>query len=414
MTDRCSMYPLKTRKAVVDVLYFILIAGSVIMALPVAILLLETIAAMSGGEQALAPPSNQTTRARVGVLIPAHDEEVALPAIVPSVRLQLRDGDRLLVVADNCSDDTAVLAERLGAEVAVRTDPTKRGKGFALDYGIRHFADDAPEIVVVIDADCALSDFAIDRLAEICLATNRPVQALYLMLGGPAAPQVTRLREFAWRVRNEIRPRGLRSLGLPCHLMGTGMAFPWELIARANLATDALVEDLKLGLELAAAGHSPMFCPAAVVTSEFPVTDEGSRTQQRRWEQGHLGLIAAEIPGLLLTAIRRRNVDLLVLALDAAVPPLSLLAMMVLSFLLLGAGAWRLGMGSAAFVISLTAFLGLIAATTGCWLKVGRNLLPPSSAFTITGAFLRKITFYWRILMRRDRSGWVRTDRRKK
>jgi cellulose synthase/poly-beta-1,6-N-acetylglucosamine synthase-like glycosyltransferase len=319
----------------------------------------------------------------------------------------------MLVVADNCSVDSAVLAKRLGAEVAVRTDPTKRGKGFALDHGIRHFADDPPEIVIVIDADCALSDFAIDRLAEICLATNRPVQALYIMLGGPAAPPVTRLREFAWRVKNEIRPGGLRALGLPCHLMGTGMAFPWELIARANLATGSLVEDLKLGLELAAAGHSPIFCPAAVVTSEFPVTDEGTRTQQRRWEQGHLGLIAAEIPGLLLTAIRRRNADLLVLALDAAVPPLSLLAMMVLSTLLLGAGALRLGMGSAAFAISLMAFLGLIVAMTGCWLTVGRNLLTPSSAFTIAGALLRKIPFYWRILIRRHRSGWVRTDRRK-
>jgi cellulose synthase/poly-beta-1,6-N-acetylglucosamine synthase-like glycosyltransferase len=398
---------------VIDVLHVILLVGSVITALPVAVLLLETIAAMSGGEGALAPSSDQTNRARVGVLIPAHDEEVTLPAIVPSIRRQLRDGDRLLVVADNCSDATAVLAERLGAEVAVRTDPTKRGKGFALDHGIRHFAGDAPEILVVIDADCVLSDFAIDRLAEMCGATNRPVQALYLMLSGPAAPEVTRLREFAWRVKNEIRPRGLSSLGLPCQLMGTGMAFPWELIARANLATGALVEDLKLGLELAAGGHPPMFCPAAVVTSEFPVTDEGSRTQQRRWEQGHLGLIAAEIPGFLLTAVRRRNVDLLVLALDAAVPPLSLLAMMVLSFLLLGAGAWRLGMGLAAFVISLTAFLGLIVATTACWLKVGRNLLTPSSASTIAGAFLRKIPFYWRILIRRDRSGWVRTDRRK-
>lgn len=397
----------------VDVLYFLLLVGSMITALPVAIFLLETIAAMSGRAAGLVPASNQTTRARVGVLIPAHDEEAALPTAVPIIQRQMRDGDRILVVADNCSDDTAVVAARLGAEVAVRTDPTKRGKGFALDHGIRHFGNDAPEIVVIIDADCALSDFAIDRLAQICTATNRPVQALYLMQGGPAAPQITRLREFAWRIKNEIRPRGLGSLGLPCHLMGTGMAFPWELIARANLATGALVEDLKLGLELAAAGHAPMFCPAAVVTSEFPVTDEGTRTQQRRWEQGHLGLIAAEIPGLLLTAIRRRNIDLLVLALDAAIPPLSLLAMMVVSFVLLGSGARALGMGSTAFVISLTAFLGLIVATMGCWLKVGRDLLTPSSAFTIAGVLLRKIPFYWRILMRRDRSGWVRTDRRK-
>lgn len=407
------MCALNSPKAVLDLLYSILLIGSLITGLAAGILLLETIAAMVGRRQALTPPFNQTTRPRLGVIIPAHDEEVALAAIVPSVWRQLREGDRLLIVADNCSDDTAVLAKHLGAEVAVRTDPTKRGKGFALDHGIRHFAEDAPDIVVVIDADCAISDFAIDQLANTCLTTKRPVQALYLMLSGPNAPQLTRFREFAWRVKNEIRPRGLRSLGLPCHLMGTGMAFPWDLIASANLATGALVEDLKLGLELAAAGHSPIFCPAAVVTSEFPVTDEGSRTQQRRWEQGHLGLIAAEIPGLLLTAVRRRNVDLFALALDAAVPPISLLTMMVLSFLLLGAGAWVLRIGSAAFLISLTALLGIIVATTCCWLRVGRNLLTPSSASTVAKAFVRKIPFYWRILIRRDRSGWVRTDRRK-
>ena len=407
------MCTFKTLITVVDVLYFALLVGSIIVALPVAILLVETIAAISGGKQTLASPAMQTPRARIGVLMPAHDEEAALPRIVPIIQRQLRDGDRMLIVADNCSDDTALTAERLGAEVAVRTDLTKRGKGFALDHGIRHFADDAPEIVVVIDADCVLSDFAIDRLAEMCLATNRPVQALYLMHSASTAPQVTRLREFAWRVKNEIRPRGLRALGLPCHLMGTGMAFPWKLIARANLATGALVEDLKLGLELAAAGHPPMFCPAAVVTSEFPVSDEGSRTQQRRWEQGHLGVIATEIPALLLIAVRRRNIDLLVLALDAAVPPLSLLAMMVLSLLVLGAGARALGMGSAAFAIGLAAFLGLMLVTIGCWLKVGRDLLTPGSAFAIFGSFLRKIPFYGRILIRRDRSGWVRTDRRK-
>jgi len=185
------------------------------------------------------------------------------------------------------------------------------------------------------------------------------------------------------------------------------------LIARASLATGALVEDLKLGLELAADGRPPVFCPAAVVSSEFPATGEGSRSQRLRWEQGHLGLIATEIPGFLANAIRRRNVNLLVLALDAAVPPLSLLSMTVLFFLLLGAGAWRMGMGSTAFVISLMAIIGLTMATIGCWLKVGRDLVPPTSVFSIAGAILTKIPFYCRILFQRNRNGWIRTDRRK-
>jgi hypothetical protein len=73
---------------------------------------------------------------------------------------------------------------------------------------------------------------------------GRPVQALYLMMA-PADSQINyKVAEFAWRVKNWLRPLGLRALGLPCQLMGTGMAFPWEVIRRADLASASLVEDL--------------------------------------------------------------------------------------------------------------------------------------------------------------------------
>jgi cellulose synthase/poly-beta-1,6-N-acetylglucosamine synthase-like glycosyltransferase len=191
-----------------------------------------------------------------------------------------------MVVADNCTDGTAAVAKSLGADVIVRSDAMNIGKGFALDWGIRHFAKDPP---LVVDADCKLGDRTIDRLAAVCKATNRPVQALYTMLSAEFATPGTRAREFAWRVKNWIRPLGLSSLGLPCQLMGTGMAFPWKMIATAKLATSALVEDLTLGLQLAATGAPPLFCPAATVTSEFPGTREGSRSQQLRWETGAFG-----------------------------------------------------------------------------------------------------------------------------
>ena len=393
--------------------YFIVLAGTALVALPVAIFLFETIAAVALPEKAFAQAPGGRTRGRVGVLIPAHNEEDVLPQTIPRIMRQLRQGDRLVVVADNCSDRTAAVAGELGADVVVRIDPTNRGKGFALDCGIRYFANDPPQIVVVIDADCSLSDFAVDRLSEVCQETNRPVQALDLMIGGPDSTQSTRIREFAWRVKNWVRPLGLSSLGLPCQLMGTGMAFPWEIIANAHLATGALAEDLKLGLELAARGHPPVFCANAVITSEFPATSEGSRSQQLRWERGHLGLIGAEIPWFLVKAVRSFDLKLLVLALDAAVPPLSLLLVLDLFFLGLGLGSWRVGMGPTALVVSLLAFAGLTLATMGCWLKAGRDLLPLRSVFLIGASALTKIPFYCRILIQRKSQAWIRTDRRK-
>jgi glycosyltransferase involved in cell wall biosynthesis len=398
---------------IVGLSYFLILAGAAIAALLSAVFLFETIAALALPEKAFAPASGKRTRERIGVLVPAHNEEDVLPETIPEILRQLRHGDRLLVVADNCSDRTATVARALGAYVVVRTDPINRGKGFALDCGIRHFANDPPKVIVVIDADCLASDCAIEHLSETCQATNRPAQALDLMICSPNSKQSARVREFAWRVKNWVRPLGLSSLGLPCQLMGTGMAFPWEVIASAQLATGSLVEDLKLGLQLAADGHPPVFCPTAGVTSQFPATKEGSRSQQLRWEQGHLGLIAAEIPWFLFKAVRNLDLKLLVLALDAAVPPLSLLTILVLFFLVLGLVSWHMGMGPAAFVMSLLAIVGLILATVGCWLKAGRDLLPLRSVFLVGVNTLTKIPFYCRLLIQRKSRAWIRTDRRK-
>ena len=96
-------------------------------------------------------------RGRLAVLVPAHNELVGLRPTLADLKRQLRSDDRLLVVADNCDDDTATVATSLGAEVTVRTDPTKIGKGYALDWGLNHLAKDAPDLVIIVDADCRVT-----------------------------------------------------------------------------------------------------------------------------------------------------------------------------------------------------------------------------------------------------------------
>ena len=182
--------------------------------------------------------------------------------------------------------------------------------------------------------------------------THRPVQALDLMIAPDESPINSRVAEFAWRVKNWVRPLGLRALGLPCQLMGTGMAFPWDVICSADLASGLIVEDLKLGLDLALAGNSPIFCPSACVTSDFPSSVEGVQSQRLRWEQGHIGMILTTAPRLIFAAIVRANVDLLALAFDVAVPPLSLLGMLVMGMLLVAGMATLLGISSAAMFVS--------------------------------------------------------------
>jgi len=316
-------------------------------------------------------------------------------------------------VADNCADDTAAIAAAGGAEVIERQDADRRGKGYALEFGIRHLAMDPPDVVIVVDADCRLAEGAIDQLVAACRVSGRPVQALYLM----TAPSESRINhqvaQFAWRVRNWLRPLGLNALGLPCHMMGTGMALPWAVIGSANLGNGCIVEDLVLGLDLALAGHPPLFCPAARVTSEFAASRAGADSQRRRWEHGHIQTILMTAPRLLGGALLRFDWHLLAQSLDLAVPPLSLLGLLVVASAAVCGTAALLGASKVALAISGVSLLAFAAAVLMAWLKCGRDVLPPGALLLLAPYVAGKLRLYCQLLLGGAESQWVRTDRGK-
>jgi cellulose synthase/poly-beta-1,6-N-acetylglucosamine synthase-like glycosyltransferase len=385
----------------------VILAGAV--AIPTTVLCVEIVAGIA--RRQVPADRGRDPRQRIAVLVPAHNESTVLACTLEDVKAQLGLRDHLLVVADNCTDDTATVAKVSGAEVVERNDPKRIGKGYALDFGLRHLDRDPPDIVVMIDADCQLADGAIDRLASVCGTANRPAQALYLMTAPNGSQINQQIAAFAWRVKNWVRPLGLASLGMPCQLTGTGMAFPWRVIRTADLASGWIVEDMKLGLDLAAAGHPPLFCPSARVTSHFAVSARGSDTQRRRWEHGHVKTIVEMTPRLLHIAIARRNLGLLALTLDLAVPPLSLLALLLILMFAITGVTTLFGFDSAALIISAACLVGFATAITLAWTRYGRDILPPHALLSFPSYILAKLGLYGQILLGRMTAQWVRTDR---
>jgi cellulose synthase/poly-beta-1,6-N-acetylglucosamine synthase-like glycosyltransferase len=383
-----------------------------LLAIPVAVLLVEVVASIALPQRNCSLKPSEDGR-RIAVLVPAHDESIGLLPTIADIRKQLRAADRLLVVADNCADDTAEVAMAAGAEVVVRNDPDRKGKGYALAFGLGHLGTDPPDIVIMIDSDCRLADRAVDQLAAACALKRRPVQALYLMVA-PRESQINhRAAEFAWRIRNWVRPLGLNALGLPCQLMGAGMAFPWDMVSSVDLASESIVEDMKLGLDLALSGHPPLFLPSLGVTSYFPESVEGSRSQRVRWESGHLEMIVAATPRLIFAAVTRRNVDLLAMALDLAVPPLSFLGILTVGMLAIAGLSSLLGFSSVALIVSAATLAGFVCALFISWLKFGRDILPPRAVLLIASYVTGKLPIYGRLFSRKSRPQWIRTDRRK-
>lgn len=376
------------------------LAAWLVVALPAVatlVLAIELAAAQWPLRRLPAPRENP----RVAIVIPAHDEAAGIAAAIAAARAAAPPGARLLVIADNCDDDTAARARAAGAETIERDDPGRRGKGFALACVRDLLAADPPDIVIVVDADCTVADDGIARLAAAAHASGRPVQSAYLMRSVPERGALVALSGFAFLVRNLVRQRGLARLGAPALLTGSGMAFPWAAFAAAPLATDDLAEDLAIGVALSRRGDLPAFLPHVATWSD-PARRDATRTQRTRWEQGFLRTAIAAAPPLIATG----RWPLLWLGLHLLVPPLALLVIIdgaVLALLVLLASP-------APFAL----LAGLLGATGAllllCWWRFGRNQLSAGRLLLMPLYVLWKLPLYVAAALRPERR-WIRTDR---
>lgn len=349
-------------------------------------------------------------RPRIAVLVPAHNEAKGIGTTLLKLIPQLTASDRLLVIADNCTDGTAAIARNCGATVVERQDLDRQGKGYALDYGLRFLDANPPEVVVMVDADCIVAPGTIDRIARLAMSTGRPVQATYLM-EQPANPNPKdAVSSLAFLVKNLVRTRGLERLGLPCLLGGTGMAFPWSVIREAPLASGNIVEDMQLGLDLAIAGHPPIFCSQARVTGVLPQQDQAAVSQRTRWEHGHLQTLVKQVPLLVKESVRQRRWDLLAIALELCVPPLSLLVMLWIAALGLATLAGILGMAWTPAILLAAEGLLILVSIVGAWAKFGRRELPLLTLLAVPFYVLWKIPLYLTFIVR-PQTKWIRTER---
>ncbi|MFQ5730466.1 MAG: glycosyltransferase family 2 protein [Planctomycetaceae bacterium] len=351
------------------------------------------------------------SRPRTVVLIPAHDEAAIIGETMTQLTPTLRPGDRVLVVADNCSDRTADIARTFGAEVVERKDAARRGKSYALECGLAELAADPPDVVVVLDADCRVDEMTVRRISDAADRSERPVQALNLCRADVRSGEVSVVSELGFRFKNLVRPLGCARLGLPCHLMGTGMAVPWDLLQTASFADDHLAEDMQLGIELALRGRPAVFCPEASITSALPNGGTSFIAQRTRWEQGHLQTMIAQMPRLLWAGIRRCDPALLFLAMDLTVPPLSLLIVCWLAVLTATVGAGLSG-GAWLPAVLLACGGGVMTATVlAGWVRFCRDRIPLRSLASIPAYVLRKVPIYVRFFFGRRQRDWLRTER---
>ena len=236
----------------------------------------------------------------VTVLIPAHDEQDRLPATLRSLEGQVRRPDRVLVVADNCTDDTVGVARRAGAEVVETIGNTQKKAG-ALNQTLRRLLPGLGEndLVMILDADTTISAEFLDTVVRR-MTSDRALMAVgglfYGEGGGGLLGQFQR-NEYTRYSRDLRRRRGMVFV-----LTGTASVFRPRALRtvaeeRGHLLpgrhgdvfdTVALTEDNEITLALKTLGAlvtSPSEC---TVVTEVMTTVRALWVQRLRWQRGAL------------------------------------------------------------------------------------------------------------------------------
>ncbi len=409
---------------------FVLLAAVPVSVL-VSYLLLLTLAAARAPRATPAWPGSP--RQRFLILIPAHDEERLLPALLASIaRLDYPpDLVAVHVVADNCTDNTAALARAAGATVHERRDPAQAGKGQALNWLLERLpqARQPDTAVVFLDADSVVSSNFLQVMAARLERGQLAIQAYYGVRDPDRSPAAG-LRYAALAALHYLRPQGRMVLGASAGLKGNGMVFAAALVPQV-LWTANVTEDIELHMALLLDGVRVRFAPDAVVWGEMPDTLADSRTQHDRWERGRLQMARRYVPRLLAAAARcaagRRFRTAWVLvdaALEHLIPPFSVLV--AFSLALFGGSALAAGLQALAggipgdlggFFPALTLGLGaaLLAAQALYVLAALYLVRAPRFVYSqllyAPGYLVWKLGQYARAWLEKAEARWVRTTR---
>jgi len=384
-------------------------------------LILLTTAAAKAARTTPLPKSGP--RHRFLILIPAHNEERLLPSVLENLA-QLDYPVSLYeihVVADNCTDQTAIVARQGGATSHERSDLARRGKGFALEWLLHRLWDaEIPhDAIIILDADTIVSPNFL-RVMDARLANGEQAIQSYYAVRDPSRSWAVSLRYIALSAVHYLRPLGRMVLGASVGLKGNGMVFAAEVMKKHPWSAH-LTEDIEFHQQLILAGGRVTFAPDAVVEAEMPDSLRGAETQNARWERGRAEMARRYIPPLWREAWKalgarqgRRAYLFFDTIAEHLIPPFSIFAAASVFFLLcaliLPAGDAPL-LKTINLVLGIGVLLGQIVYTFASLRLVRAPRKIYAALFYAPIFVFWKIGVYLRVLFKADQREWVRTAR---
>lgn len=253
---------------------------------------------MQNSSQAIAEVAGAQAQPPIVALIPAHNEESCIGATIESLLSQRVRPDRIIVVADNCTDRTAQVAQAKGVEV-IQTEGNRHRKAGALNYALDRYLPtfDGSARLLIMDADTILTPDWIAN-ATRWLAIRPGAGAVCTIYTGRDAPGILPLLQrvdYAQEARRISRRRCRVDV-----LTGVATLFTASLLTEVASSrgtrirgvtgevydTNSLTEDFEITLAIRSLGYDPVSPRDVCAVTDVMTTWSDLGRQRTRWQRG--------------------------------------------------------------------------------------------------------------------------------
>lgn len=229
---------------------------------------------------------------RYAVMVSARNESTVIADLIHSIKVQNYPQELIdvFVIADNCTDNTAEVAQEAGATVFKRFNDKEIGKGYALDYGYtcisEYYGERGYDAYFVFDADNVL-DINYFREMNATFDNGAKASTSYRNSKNYGSNWIS-AGYATWFLREaKYLSQARLILNTSCAISGTGFFIAADVLEKhGGWKWHLLTEDIEFSAQSILDGVRISHTPTAVLYDEQPITFRDSWNQRFRWAKG--------------------------------------------------------------------------------------------------------------------------------